>query len=206
MLQRRRRTSVIKPREIALIIRYIIYRRLNHLLSESLLKSRTDNCFLTEEKFEHIKRCVVLAYPEEDEHDYIEYSNVNDFLESILCEHGQIYVLTGQDWYFILIRELTHVVAYDFASATGKCREIFKIYGILMELFRGQSGYLLCRESTSYPLVKLLEKRGDYKIIKDKCIIRQDEKYHKLFVKVRKHRKSTKNKRQNRDCVKASND
>lgn len=179
---------MIKPREIALIIKYITKHRINHLLSESLLKSRTDNFFLTEEKFEHIKYCVALAYPEETEHDYLEYNNVSEFLENILCERGQIYVLTGSDWYFILIRQLTHVVAYDFASATGKCHEILGIYKTLMELFRGKKGFLLCREKTSYPLVKTLEKRGEYKILKDKILFRDNERHHKLLVKVYKHK------------------
>lgn len=174
---------------IRIIIWYFIRRFLNHLLSEYLLRTRKDDYFLTEEKFEHIKKCVNLAYPGVEHDDYNDYNNVSDFLEKMLCGPGQLYVLTGNGWYLIVIRQYTHIVGYDFASATGKCTDIMRIYRAMIDLFRGKRVFIYSREITSYRLLKAAEKRGDLRIIKDKIVLEDDEQYHKMLVKIEKRRK-----------------
>jgi hypothetical protein len=155
------------------------------MFSAVLLRTRKDDMFLTDENFEHIKRCAVAAYPEEESHEYLEYANAAEFLASLSCGLGQLYVLTGPNWYCIVIRQLTHYVTYDFASATGKCIDIFKVYMTLIKLFRGKRCFFLCRESTSYPLLKALEKKGKFTIIKERSVVYENEPYHKVMIKVK---------------------
>lgn len=158
----------------------------NYVLSEYLLRVRTDDYFLTEEKLNHIKKCVNPAYHGIEHEDYNDYENASDFLKSTLCGLGQIYVLTGNDWYFLIIRQYTHVIGYDFASATGKCMDIVRIYRILIDLFRGKRVFIYGREPTSYRLLRAVEKRGEIRIIKDEVVVENNERYHKMLIKIKK--------------------
>lgn len=171
--------------------KYYFLKILDVVFSWWLLLIRKDDYFLTEDNYQHIKNCAKQAYPNE----VLDYNNcptMSDLLTLMGCSKGKIYVLTGDTWYFILIREITHIVAYDFASATGKCTEIFRIYNILINLFRNKRCFIMARETTSYPLIKKFERRGDYKILNDELTFRDGENYHKMYLKV--NRKSSKGK------------
>ena len=175
-----------KIETLRLIIWYYMRSVSNHLLSEYLLRVRTDDYFLTEEKLNHIKKCVNSAYRDVEHEDYNDYESVSDFLESTLCGLGQIYVLTGDNWYFLVIRQYTHIVGYDFASATGRCMDVMRIYRILIDLFHGKYAFIYGRETTSYRLIKAVEKKGEIRIIRDKIVVENDERCHKMLIKIKK--------------------
>lgn len=165
-----------------LMIKYLICYAIDTLFSSWLLHTRKDSYFLTEEKFQHIKKCAELAYHNE-ELDYHDCDSMNDLLDQLGERLGKVYILVGETWYFILIREMTHIVAEDFASSTGKCPEIIRVYKTLFELFRGKYVFMKSRESTSYPIIKALERKGTYSIKRDETIDWNGEKYHNLLIK-----------------------
>ena len=158
----------------------------DYIFSETLLVIRKDDYIITNEKLARIKEISRLAYPSE-ESTYENIGSIDELAtEGIYCRKGKLYVLTGDDWYFILIRELTHIFAYDFASSSGRCTEILKVYSELISLFRGKKVVMCCVENTSYPLIRLIEKRGYLKIIKDTLVVQDGERLHKLFVRIKR--------------------
>lgn len=167
-------------------MRYYIKQFVDFLFSEILLVIRKDNYVMTNEKLELIKEVSKLAYPNE-ESVYENIRSIDDLAtEGIYCRKGKLYVLTGKDWYFILIREFSHIFAYDFASSSGRCTDILKIYSDLISLFKGKKGVMCCVENTSYPLVLLIEKRGYLRIISDSIVEQNGERLHKLYVTIKR--------------------
>ncbi len=139
---------------------------------------------MTDEKLQLIKRVSQAAYPGED-NQYAEIESLETIaMQGICCRPEKLYVLTGKDWYFVLIREMTFVLAYDFASATGKCSEILSIYRDLINLFPGRKGLAFCREGTSYPVLTTLARRGPLKILKDETEIKNGELLHRITMRV----------------------
>lgn len=163
-----------------------VYKFLDNIFSIFLGIVRKDDLLLNDEKFKHICECAINAYPNEDFYDYNIYDNSQEFLDGICCKKGKVYVLTGDNWYFIILREIDHYVLYDFASSSKKCSDMLKVYSLLINKMRGKKVFTICRESTSYPLIKTLEKRGKYTILEDEAIILDGEKHHKVLLKVKK--------------------
>lgn len=163
---------------------------LESLLALVLRFSRKDNYYLTEEKYKHIRRCAEAAYPNDEYYIYAECSTVKEFLKYGCCANAsQVYAITGKNWYFIAIKRLTYVGGYDFASASGNCYDILAVISTIYKLFNGKRCRLLCRESTSYPLVIRLAQAGKCSITEDKIIMRNGEQNHMITLVLRKSNK-----------------
>ena len=172
---------------IVTTILYWIHQGVDAMHSGYLLLIRRDPYRMTDHKLAEIKRISHLVYPDM----YCEYDELENAKETatkvMLCRPGKLYVLTGNDWYLILTRELTFIYLYDFASADGKCSDIFRIYRELIRMFRGRRGYMHCIETTSYPVLMALAGRGFLKITKDEPFITEDGvKMRKVFLRVRR--------------------
>lgn len=169
------------------MVKYFIKYIVDSIYSKRLLYIRKDDYLLTEEKFQHIKHCAEKAYgiSELDLHDC---DSMADFLDQLGTQLGKVYVLTGDTWYVVAIQEISIVVVEDFASSTGRCMEIMSVYRTLFDLFKGKRIFMKCRETTSYPLVKIFERKGTYSIESDEPFELLGEKYHKIIIKSRKKR------------------
>lgn len=163
---------------------YYIQRFWEHIFERILHYIRKDDYWLTEDKYEHIKKCANSAYPDETFFVYNDYDTMTDFIKAMNCSGiGQLYVVVGEEWYFIAIRHLTFYVGYDFAAIDGKCSDIFKIIGIVNHLFKGKTMYMMCRENTSYRLFKAYERMNKCRIKKDEIKEYNGETNHILKVK-----------------------
>lgn len=170
---------------------YYIHYFFEYIYARILLKIRTDDYFMTDEKYAHIKKCANMAYQNEAFFVYNEYENSEQFIKDMDCARkGQIYVMTGDTWYLILIRHMTHLIGYDFASSTGKCNDMLKILKTVISMFEGKKMKMICRETTSYPLFKLFEKMKKCKITYDRTEIIENETHHIITVKIFKRKKT----------------
>ena len=168
---------------------YYILHFFEYIYSLFLLKTRKDDYFLTEEKYQHIKRCANLAYDNKNFYCYNDYENADEFIKNLNCAgKGQVYVFTGDTWYLILIQHFTYLVGYDFASSTRKCNDMLRIMQTAIKMFGGKKMKMICRETTSYPLFKVFERLRKCKIIYDKTEIIENETHHIITIKIFKKR------------------
>lgn len=149
-----------------------------------LARVRTDHLFLTEEKFLHIKECAAIAYPEDEESEYSSSQTVDDYFRSLkIFGYAQTYALTGEDWYFLMFRFPTRFYINDFASKTGVCKDILRVYKEIYPIVKGKKVTMICRDKTSYPFIVLFKRLGLIKIYSDKEEM-NNELYHRVHLKV----------------------
>ena len=177
-----------------LVILYYPKYLIEYLYSRYLAHTRKDPYFITNEILEKIKRISKVAYPGE-KMVYEKLNTVDDMVANgFFCRKEKVYVLTGDDWYFLLQRHITHIFAYDFASSTGKCPDIFRVYSELLSLFSGRRGILYCKTDTSYPVLLQIAKRGYIRVYKDIPGYMNGVPIHRIHLKVirqPKRRKTT---------------
>lgn len=130
-----------------------------------------------------IKRIEEAAYPE-SLRGYTEVKTVKDLVERLgCCDAAQIEYYLEDDMYLLCSRHYNCVEIYDFASGTRKYTFVFRIKQYLYDRFCDDDIYLQSRETTSYPIMKLFEKRGSIRIISDEESEVGGEKFHKLHFK-----------------------
>ena len=163
---------------------YYINRIPEKLHSDYLSHVRKDGFRLSEDAFIHIKKCANEAYEDDSFFIYNEYQSADQLINNLNCGgSGQVYAITGDCWYMLIIKHLTHVVIYDFASASKKCSD-FRLFTTFFRLFSGCRCKMQCRSSTSYPLIQSLERKKRIKIIKDEVVICNGEENHRLTIKI----------------------
>ena len=163
---------------------------IGHLYSRYLMHIRKDGYILTEEAFRHIKSCSIQAYPDDSCDAYADYASAEEWCNSgIYCDGlGQVYAFTGDNWYLLVVRHLTYLDITDFASASGKCTDL-ALFVAFFKTFSGNKCFMSCRERTSYPLILLFERLGRIEILKDKPVMRENEVYHIISMRILSNRK-----------------
>lgn len=167
---------------VKLILRSLMIQITGSIHAKWLLRKRKDNYFMTDDKLQHIKYCAERAYPGM-ENDYSPCNTVEEYCTRTGVPKGELYVLTGDTWYLIVIRRPTHIIILDFASANGFCRDVVNVYKTLLLLFPNKRAYAKCRERTSYQLIRFFVRRGAYEILKDEITQMDGEIYHRVWLK-----------------------
>jgi len=140
-------------------------------------------CSLNQQNFDHVKSIEKQVYPHIMQ-AFQDFDNIEDLLDYSDCD-GQIDCIIKQDWYVIFCNG-SKVEIIDLAS-----RKRLE-YSELMEIKRKLESFgdkiitMNARESTSYKLIKLAERRGVFKIISDKPNYTFGEPMHELELRLLK--------------------
>ena len=165
-------------------LKLYFYHKKKVALCQRLKRIRKNDQLINEDDFKNIKDIAEKAYPYKL-NLYRDIEHLDEFLISYNCFcPEQVFCIVKPEWYFLAIKTLDGITIKDFASIGGKCREFMSVITYLYklsDLFTGDKFYTLSRESTSYPLLLLAEKRKKIKIISDKCIAINSEYFHELI-------------------------
>ncbi len=126
---------------------------------------------------EKIKEIEKEAY---NKKSYIQMQNcedVKDLADYMECNVSDIKVIFEDKYYMLLAEHNDYVEIVDFAS-TKKFMNFKKILSALESL--DKPFYCDARKSTSYPIIKYLEKMGKCKITKDEPYDWDGETFHKI--------------------------
>lgn len=170
-------------RKLKLVMIASIYEPIDRLFCWYLRRTRRDPYRMTDEKLIFIKRIRDAADPEiESPYEALECELDLERMSPCI-RMDKWYVLTGENWYLLLVREIPFINVYEFSSATGRCSDILKIYRELLNLFSDKRFFCFCREDTSYPLVQSLAKRGKLIILKDQIREEEGRRLHRMLVR-----------------------
>ncbi len=140
---------------------------------------------ITNDTLVEIKRIEQLAYPKQMR-AYAEINSVKEFADYLECyDSVQIDCFLKEDFYLICILHYNCVELFDLASEKQKCRDIFTVEKYIADHYLKKDLYANSRETTSYPLYKLCEKRGKIKIIEDEEEDFMGEKFHNLRMRAK---------------------
>lgn len=157
-----------------------------HILSKYLVYARKDDYFLTEEKCKFIIECAQKAYGDKTDLIYDDYDSIDEWVRyNFSCSGiGQIYVFNNDVVNVIMIRHLTHYRIDEFAS-----KEIGNLCWInllisLKQICKNKLIKAKCRETTSYKLIKILEKKNIIKVYADSSLRSCSELCHEVAFKI----------------------
>lgn len=134
---------------------------------------------IKKEIVERIKRIERCAYPEE----YISFGDVNslnDFAEYMDCNLNEVHIKVNNSAYLLYSKIGNYIYIADFASI-GKPTDAV---GLLLEFLKKYKGYEIecdARKSTSYPFIKVLERRGLIRITNEKKSLMFDDEVNVHF-------------------------
>ena len=175
-------------------IKAFIEYRLECLLCVFLRIKRRNDRLITEDDLKTIKVIESQSYPE-DLQGYKDCESMSDFIHHCDCVGPeQIYLLSEDDWYIIVVKHLKYTEIKDFAASSGKCHDLFRVIGYLFENFSHDTVKMKCRDSTSYPLLMFMIKRGRVRLLQDKCIVMGEELFHEVTIKKAKRKKQPVNR------------
>ena len=143
------------------------------------------SCIINKENLEKIKEIEKLAYPNQFQmYQYID--TVEDAYGHIDCD-GDFFCHIGENWYILGCNDPEEIEVHDLASAKKNLG--FSELNIILNLLRGFGDKMVsadCRDSTSYRLLKLAEKRGSIKIMNEMSYWDRDfgENMHQVKFKV----------------------
>ena len=141
-----------------------------------------ESCSLDQDKFDHVKSIEKEVYPPRM-HTYQDFDDIEELLDYNDCD-GQIDCIIKNDWYAIFCNGPTEVEITDFASRKPLgFAEILEVKNKLQS-FGDKIISMNARESTSYKIIKLGERRGWFKIISDEPNITFGEPMHEIIMKV----------------------
>ena len=142
-----------------------------------------ESCSLDQDKFDHVKSIEKEVYPPRMQ-TYQDFDDIEELLYYSGCNKKQIDCIVENDWYAIFCNGPTEVEITDFASRKPLgFAEILEVKNKLQS-FGDKIISMNARESTSYKLIKLGERRGWFKIISDKTNITFGETMHEIIMKV----------------------
>jgi hypothetical protein len=142
-------------------------------------------CVINKENLEKVKEIEKLAYPTQF-HFYQNVDSVEDANDHIDCD-GDFFCHIGEDWYILGCNDPEEVEVHDLASAKRNLG--FSELNIILNLLRSFGDKTIsadCRDATSYKLLKLAEKRGSIKIMREMSYWDRDfkENMHQINFKV----------------------
>ena len=141
-----------------------------------------ESCLLNQKNFDHVKNIEKEVYPPRM-HTYQDFDDIEELLDYNDCD-GQIDCIIKNDWYAIFCNGPTEVEITDFASRKPLgFAEILEVKNKLQS-FGDKIISMNARESTSYKIIKLGERRGWFKIISDEPNITFGEPMHEITMKV----------------------
>ena len=141
-----------------------------------------ESCLLNQKNFDHVKNIEKEVYPPRM-HTYQDFDDIEELLDYNGCD-GQIDCIIKNDWYAIFCNGPTEVEITDFASRKPLgFAEILEVKNKLQS-FGDKIISMNARESTSYKIIKLGERRGWFKIISDEPNITFGEPMHEIIMKV----------------------
>lgn len=98
------------------------------------------------------------------------------------CDQCMMMVTDARDAYLVFAEDYNTVAILDMCGNWRK--EIFELIHILDSIIGDRAVICNCRESTSYPIVKLLERRGTIKIVSDDSVAWETEVMHNMTIKI----------------------
>ena len=131
--------------------------------------------------YDKIKKIEAGAYPEEMRQ--LQFCNSWDDLTDY-CETKKVKVLLEEDWYLIIGVHKTFIEVVDWASING-CKNPIKAFLFIKEVAGKKAIKLDARESTSYPFIKVLEKRGKLKIDEDDVWYWGEDTMHEMKLRLK---------------------
>lgn len=184
-----------------------------HLILEKIyvffLKIKKKNKFIiTQEEYDTIHRINNSVYSGAIlENVTSQFENIDKIYEECDCiSPVQIELYCTDSWYILLALHHDYIEVRDFAAENGKSKNASEVLGGLYNIFymhRRRLFSALCRDSTSYILIKLLEKGKRIKVLSDEPLFIYDEDFHEVLFKVTFSKKNK--KKSLRDVIRHKN-
>jgi hypothetical protein len=105
---------------------------------------------------------------------------IEDLAEYCECRKSRVFVLSGNDWYFIASIQKKRVEIVDIAGHVGL--HIFDIISTCRKQWQGKVVTMDCRESTSYKIMVNISRRLSLDILSDKVWYWGEEVMHEIII------------------------
>ena len=141
---------------------------------------------INEDKFidiEKLKAIEKRAYADTIYSQMQSFQTIDDLAEYCETSKEDVHILSGDDWYVILGEHEDYIEIVDMAS-TGHNLPVNKVLAFMKSFNKPFT--MDARESTSYKLVKALDKANMLKIDKDDEYMWGNEKFHDIECEVEK--------------------
>ncbi len=164
---------------------HIGYIRCETIYSYLLKKFRRKNKYpiMTMTDLEKIQDIARQAFPEQLQ-QICKFKSIEDLVYYCYCQRiEQIYYVVTNEWFIIVANHHHCYELVECAAASGKCTEIYRIVGYLANNFKHKPIIADCREKTSLPIFRMLEKHGRIKILSDLTRVRVGETLHYIKFK-----------------------
>jgi len=106
--------------------------------------------------------------------------DIYDLADYCECEVDELFVLTGDNWYLIAAEHEDFVEIVDLCADGNIGMEIIKLIAVLRKRWAGKRVTMDARESTSYPIIRALIRRFNYRVIRDEIWSWDDEVMHDI--------------------------
>lgn len=139
---------------------------------------------INEDKFidiEKLKAIEKRAYADTIYSQMQSFKTIDDLAEYCETSKEDVHILSGDDWYVILGEHEDYIEIVDMAS-TGHNLPVNKVLAFMKSFNKPFT--MDARESTSYKLVKALDKANMLKIDKDDEYMWGNEKFHDIECEV----------------------
>ena len=139
---------------------------------------------INEDKFidiEKLKAIEKRAYADTIYSQMQSFKTIDDLAEYCETSKEDVHILSGDDWYVILGEHEDYIEIVDMAS-TGHNLPVNKVLAFMKSFKKPFT--MDARESTSYKLVKALDKANMLKIDKDDEYMWGNEKFHDIECEV----------------------
>lgn len=137
---------------------------------------------LQHDDLEKIKHISLMAYGE-DADCYRGVNTVAEFVNGIGCDAAQLDFNVEDGFYWLCIEHYNCIELYDLASETCRYVNITKVIAEFFKRYNKKIIYCKSRATTSYPILKLYEKRGKIEIPTDMVRTSFGEEYHLMTVR-----------------------
>ena len=142
-----------------------------YIILLQIFRNAKKHPILSIDKLEELKNIAKRAFPENLQ-QICDIDSIENFLYYCHCYSiYQIYYLITENWYVIVGAHHNCYELVECADANRNCRDIYKIINYLKKYFSDKPMISDCRESTSLPLFRALEKHK--RIIIDQDIVRE---------------------------------
>ena len=132
---------------------------------------------LTEENLQRIKTIEAAAYANTcySQMQWVEtWEDMADYME---CDVEDIRMYCNDHFYLLVAEQEDYAEVVDLARSNGAA-DLVRVVRILESLDKPLE--MDCRESTSYPILKFMEKTGRCQILKDEPYSWEDEIFHEV--------------------------
>ena len=143
---------------------YIYFERL-YVFFLKIFRSKEKYPLITDDDLSKMQAIAKKSYP-----DYLQDAADFDSEEKLLrycscLDLIQIYHVVSDSYYVIMGAHWNCFSIVDFAAINGTCSESTAVYDFIVRNFKRKPVAAKCREKTSYPLLKALERSGRIKIV-----------------------------------------